>query len=188
MRSIAQLTAAVAVAAALVLTSATNLSAQEEQEETLRARWAVSLNAEAQSYMERGDEAFGDGRFAAARTHYQRAIDIIRGDGEFPSTALHRIAATYYFEGKHQTAAAQLDALAAEAATYGDIVTQVWAIADAAWILGKQGAKIDMENRLEKLRKLLRSPYLPYQVRSEIMSKRLGEATTILLIEPMQRP
>lgn len=178
---------AITLSIAVMAASATVAPAQESNEE-LEANWAVSLNPEAASHMEMGDESFGSGNYAGARAHYQQAIDIIRRDDDFPNTALHRIAATYYFDGKPQTAAAQMDALAAEAATFGDLVTEVWAMADAAWIQGKQGAKIDMEDRVTKLRKLLRSPYLPYEVRSEIMSKRLGEATTIMLIVPMTRP
>jgi hypothetical protein len=162
---------------ALIGVSATTLAAQEER---LDATWPKSSNAEAQALIDRGNELLGQMDFRAARQEFEAAVELIRADDDFPNTALYRIAASYWHEGKPKTAAARLDDLADEAAEYGDIVSQVWAIADAAWIHGKVGAKIDMDVRVLRVRRLLKSPYLPPAVRDEVTSKRLGEATTLI--------
>lgn len=178
MRRITRLASAISMTALFGSFYVTGVAAQEEGER-LEARWRLSANPEVQAHIDAGDEALGGQDFGAARNHYNMAAEMMRENGEFPATALHRIASTHYHEGNYQSATAALDALAVEAATYGDIVTQVWALADAAWIFGKSGAKIDMDDRVAKLRRLLSSPYLPYEVRAEVTSKRLGEATTL---------
>ncbi len=180
MRPITRFTTAITIAAALVGISTASLLAQEvRMDEILDARWGISLNPEAQAHLQMGDEALGNGKYGQARSHYEMAIEIIENSGGFPATPMYRIAASYYFEGKYKTATHELDQLATEASSYGDLVTEVWALADAAWIFGKRGAKIDMASRVDRLRRLLTSPYLPYEVRAEITSKRLGEATTL---------
>ena len=180
MRSITRYTIALTIAVALVGFSTTSLRAQDvSSDATLDARWHISLNPEAASHIEIGDAELGEGKYGEARRHYQMASEILTTAGDFPAAPMHRIAATYYFEGKYQSATNELDKLASEAATYGDIVTEAWSLADAAWVFGKTGAKIDMEARITRLRKLLTSPYMPYEVRAEITSRRLGEATTL---------
>ena len=175
MQPVSRLTTALVAAAAIAGLSATNLAAQEEYDAT----WPKAKNAKAQAMIEKGNEMFGEQNYAAARTEYEAAAELILADGDFPNTAMYRIAASYYHEGKPMTAAHHLDELAKEAAEYGDIVTQAWALADAAWIWGVRGAKIDMDSRVEAVKKLLKSPYMPADVKTEIMSKRLGEATTL---------
>ncbi len=180
MRPITRFTTAITIAATLVGISTASLLAQEVRSTELPgARWRISLNPEAQAQIEMGDEALGNSQYGRARSHYQMAIEIIENSGDFAATPKHRVAASYYFERKYQTATNKLDQLATEATSYGDLVTQAWALADAAWIFGRAGAKIDMDARVDRLRRLLTSPYLPYEVRAEITSKRLGEATTL---------
>ena len=176
MRPITRFSTVVALAAAVISASATNSAAQDR----LDAKWPRSTNAEAQARIDKGNELLGQQKYAAARSEYASAIEMILADGDFPNTALYRVAASYYYEGKPMTAAAQLDELAAEAAEYGDIVTQVWALADAAWIFGRRGDKIDMDTRVQHVKRLLKSPYMPDDVRKEVTSKRLGEATTLV--------
>lgn len=177
MRCITQLRTAIALGAAVVAASATSLAGQDR----LAATWPSSSNATAQSRIDKGNELLGEHQYRAARSEYEAAVELILADGDFPNTAMYSIAASYYYEGKPMTAAGRLDELAAEAALYGDVVTQVWAVADAAWIYGRTAAKIDMDSRVERLRRLLKSPYLPEGVLNEVMSKRLGEATTLIL-------
>lgn len=153
---------------------ATSAEAQHQQ-----AHWPVSLNPEARALIGEGDELRVQQDFAGARARYEKAAEVIRRDGEFPATPLHQIAVSYYYEGRPMTATQHLDELAEQAADYGDLVTQVWALADCAWIFGKEGAKIDMERRIDQMRRLLKSPYLPYEVRAKVTSQRLGEVTTI---------
>ncbi len=37
-----------------------------------------------------------------------------------------------------------------------------------------------MDERVERLKRLLTSPYIPAEIREEIMSRRLGESTTLI--------
>ena len=171
MRSIAQLSLALAVALAV---TATDSSAQDQYK-----KWGKVKNPEAQTLMEQGDELFGNMDYVGARGMYEGAVELIRTDGDFPAAPLYRMAASYYYEGKTMTAAGRFDELAAEAALYGDVVTQVWALADAAWINGQAGDKLDMDAHVVKLQRLLKSPYLPAETKNEIQANRLGEITTL---------
>jgi hypothetical protein len=130
---------------------------------------------EVQAHLDKGDELVAARKFGAARREYKAAAELIRAEGKLPVQAVRRSAISLYYEGRYQSAAKALDKLSTEAATYGDVATQVWALADAAWIDGIAGRKIDMERRLTRLNRLLTSPYLPEQVRAEVMTKRLGE-------------
>lgn len=165
---------------ALVIMFILMLASSALAQHRLDVDWPVSLNPEAQAQIEEGNELLAQQEFGEARVRYETAVELVRRDGEFPATPLHQIAVSYYYEGKPMMATRRLDELAEEAAAHGDIVTQVWALADCAWVHGKAGAKIDMEERIDRLRRVLKSPYLPYEVRSEVTSKRLGEATTFV--------
>ncbi len=171
MRPIAQLSLALAIALAV---SATDSSAQDQYK-----KWGKVKTPEAQALMEQGDELFGNMDYVRARAKYESAVELIRTDGDFPAAPLYRMAASYYYEGKPMTAAGHFDALAREAALYGDLVTEVWALADAAWINGQAGDKLDMDAHVEKLQRLLKSPYLPAETKREIQANRLGEVTTL---------
>ena len=164
------------LALAILLTSATtNLGATTLPDEPCAASIAVSgTNPEAEAYLSKGAELIAERRYSAARRAYKAAAELLRSEGKLPVEPLRRIADAYYFEGRYQNAAATLDRLAREAATYGDLAVEVWALADAAWINGIAGHKIDMDRRLERLVRLLGSPYLPEQVRSEVQAKRLA--------------
>ena len=157
--------------------AAVELAAQEHH---YNAQWTMPDNEEARDHIRKGDELVGSGDYGPARRHYEAAAEVIRSMGEFPAMAVHREAAAFYYQGMYQSAISTLNDLADEASVYGDIVTQLWAFADAAWIQGKRGQKIDMERTLDRLQLLLKSPYLPQAVRQEVRSKRLGEATTLI--------
>lgn len=164
-----------ALATALLAALAADAFAQQR----LSVNWPRSDNPEAQAHIDEGDELLGQQKYSEARLAYEKAAEMIRADGEFPNTAMHRMAVSYWYEGLPQTAASQLDGMADDASTYGDLVSEVWALADAAWIHGRVGDRIDMEVRVQRLKKLLKSPYLPGDVRAQVESKRLGEATTL---------
>ena len=163
------------LALGLALGSVTSLSAQD----THAHNWGKSKDVKAQAHIEMGDEMLGSQEYARARGEYETAVEILRARDEFASPALYRIAASYYYEGKPQTAASHFDQLANEAALYGDIVTEVWALADAAWIYGQAGNKIGMQERVERMNKLLKSPYLPDDELDLLATKRLGEVNTL---------
>ncbi len=132
-----------------------------------------SVGNEVQAHLDRGDALAAQGKFISARDAYEAAAEILRAEGQLPAKPLRRIANSYYYEARYQTAGSVLLDLADEAAEFGDVVTQVWATADAAWVAGVAGHEIDAERRLARLEKLLTSPYLPDAVRAEVINKRL---------------
>lgn len=176
MRPNPQLTTAVALVAAVLASIGTEAKAQQ----MASPKWGKTDIPAAQALLSEGDEFLGNSRYAAARAKYEEAAEVIRTEAEFAGVALYRIAASFYYEGKPMTSTSRLDDLAEEAAEWGDVVTYAWALADAAWIFGQQGKEIDMDTRLESLKRLLTSPYLPKETREEIASKRLGESTTLV--------
>jgi len=176
MRTITSLTTVAAIAVTLIAITTMNVAAYEQLPE---ARWEKSANPHAQAFIEIGDELLGNSHYAAARRQYETARDIIMLDGDFPNPALYRIAVSYYYEGRSVTAADQLEKLASEATAYGDLVAQAWALADAAWINSRAGMKFAMDERVDRLKLLLRSPYLPSEVRSEILTRRFGEVAEL---------
>ncbi|MGD8699157.1 MAG: hypothetical protein PVJ43_07700 [Gemmatimonadales bacterium] len=142
---------------------------------------AIASPNPAQVHMQRGDELFTQGDLGAARKEYKAAADLMRENGEIPAKALHRIAYTQYYEGKYQSAGKTLEKLAKEAAAFGDLKTQAWAIADAAWVAWKAGDTLDVKARVARLERLLTSPYLPADVKQEIKAKRLGDYSLALV-------
>lgn len=177
MRAIAGLLSTFALTALLAGGSAATLEAQESHH--YDADWTWPENERARLHIQQGDEAMGKSEFAEARRHYELAAEKVRDQGEFPALAVHRQAAAFYYEEQYQNAISTLDRLADEAARHGDVATQVWALADEAWIQGQRGMEIDMERTVDRVHKLLKSPYLPHHIKKEIKSKRLGEATTM---------
>lgn len=170
MRRVTRLSAALALAALLGAAPAAAIGPVAE---------GLGPEEEARAHLERGDQLVAEGKFSAARSSYEKAAKIIRSDGELPTEALRRIANAYYFEGRLQSAAHVLDDLASEAAAFGDLPTQAWALADGAWVYGKLGSAIGVNRRVERLERLLSSPYLPESVRDRIAQARLGEETTL---------
>lgn len=190
MKSINQLSALL-VAALLLGVSATNGAAQLEPG-TFSSNAVFPdgyvLPAPVDELIQHGDELVGEGEFGEARTEYRAAAVLIEADGGFPGIALRRIADSFYFEGRYQTAIVELDRLADDAAEVGDVVTQAWAVADAAWVLVKDaqragkharpGATMEVKRRLAQLDRLLESPYLPGDEKAKIVDKRCdGDCT-----------
>lgn len=132
------------------------------------------VESQVNPYIARGDQLAARGKFGAARREYEAAAEIVRDAGKLPAHAMRRIANSFYYEERFQSAGKVLLNLADEAASFGDVVTQVWATADAAWVAAAAGDKIDAERRVASLERLLDSPYLPDEVRSEVTSKRLA--------------
>jgi tetratricopeptide (TPR) repeat protein len=133
-----------------------------------------------QAHFDRGDEFFSQGDLNAARKEYEAAAKMTRNNGQVPAKALHRIAYTQYYEGRYQTAGKTLEKLAEEAAAFGDLKTEAWALADAAWVAWKAGDTIDVQRRVARLERLMTSQYLPSDVKAEIKMKRLGDYSLAL--------
>lgn len=132
------------------------------------------IDPEIQNLLDRGDELAAEGHWGAARRQYKVAADRMRRQGVLPSRVMRRIANSYYYEDRYQSAGKVLEQLAEEAADFGELHCEVWALADAAWVAGVAGDKIDMERRLARLDRLLTSPFLPDAVRDEVVDKRLA--------------
>lgn len=162
-----QLYALIAGAALLVL-PASNLAATPQLDD--------AIAAQVQDHLDRGDQLAAEGHYGSARGEYRAVAELERAEGKLPATALRRIANSFYYQDRYQQAGKMLENLAKEASTYGDLGVQVWATADAAWVAWIAGDKIDMERRLERLNRLMTSPYLPDDIRSEVTAKRLASA------------
>jgi tetratricopeptide (TPR) repeat protein len=171
MKRIVQLTALLAGAALFAILPVSELSAQSLPAYVPSSGAHVSLQV--QEYLDKGDALAAEGRYGAARREYRAAAELLRAEGRLPSKPLRRIANTYYYQDRYQSAGRILEQLAKEAAACGERKCQVWAVADAAWVAGIAGDKIDMERRLARLERLLTSPYLPLVVREEVTNKRL---------------
>jgi hypothetical protein len=151
---------------------ASNLSAQSK-DVTLTS--GAHVNAQVQAHLDNGDALVAEGRYGTARREYRAAAELMRAEGKLPSKALRRIANSYYYQDRYQTTGKVLLDLADEAAQFGELKCQVWALADAAWVAGIAGDKIDMDRRLASLDRLLSSPYLPDIAKEELMNKRLTQ-------------
>jgi tetratricopeptide (TPR) repeat protein len=120
-------------------------------------------------YFQIGDLLTAQHRFAAARMRYETAANLDRNDGILPVEAVRRIANTYYFEGAYDKARDKLVELAAEAERLGEWETQLWALADAAWLADLSGDDAGFESHLAQLETLLDSHEMPgarYKVRT----------------------
>lgn len=126
-----------------------------------------------QAAIARGDALFEQGKAVAARKAYRRAAEISRNEGDLAEKPMRRLANAYYFEKDYRRAARILDALAREAASFGDLRVQAEAIVDAAWLYGKTGDRQKVSQRLASVERLLESPYLPDAVKQTILHLRL---------------
>ncbi len=122
-----------------------------------------------------GDRLVAAGDFEAARDVYDVAAKMVRSQGELPQEAVRRIANAYYFEGDYENAAATLDRLAVEAVAFDELVAELWALGDAAWLAGL-GDEPDDAIR-QRFERRLDSSDLPASEREEIRSKLTGELT-----------
>ncbi|MGD8866118.1 MAG: tetratricopeptide repeat protein [Gemmatimonadales bacterium] len=187
MKPIAKLATLALTAVVFIATSADKVAAQGEADPEPAlvgfATWDV-MPTEAQALLDEAEALLGQRKYNEARKNFEQAAEIIRAEGGFPAIPLRRIAKSYYHQGRLQTAVALLDDLARQAADVGDIGTQAWALADAAWVMGidcsthsraeHPGARLEMLDRSKQIRMLLASPYLPDDVRGDIVRARCG--------------
>lgn len=122
-----------------------------------------------------GDRMVAAGDFETARDIYDVAAKMVRSQGELPQEAVRRIANAYYFEGDYDNAAATLDRLAVEAVAFDDLMAELGALGDAAWLAGLGDGPADaIRQRFERR---LESSGLPESQREEIRNKLTGELT-----------
>ena len=125
-----------------------------------------------------GDALTGARRYAAAEQEYRRAAEIVRRQGHIPSFTLWHLACALYYEGNPQRAAAVLDELSADAQQSGDLAVEALAMFNSAWLSGQAGSGRVAAAKLDGVRKLLRSPYMPASIRDQL-SARLDEPSAV---------
>lgn len=136
------------------------------------------LTPEVHAIVSHGDALTGARSFAAAEREYRRAVLIVRRQGHLPSFTLWHLACALYYEGNPQGAAAVLDQLTTEAQHSGDLAVEALAMFNSAWLNGQSGNGRVAAAKLETVRKLLRSPYMPVSIRDQL-SARLGEPSVV---------
>lgn len=140
------------------------------------ARAAPDPSPAVQAEIDRGDALFEQGKHTAARKAYATAAEISREEGDLPEMPLRRLANAHYFQKDYRHAARVLDLLAREAASFGDLRAEAEAVVDAAWLYGKVGDRQRVFQRLARVDRLLRSPYLPQDVKQAILQHRLRDS------------
>lgn len=128
---------------------------------TTADRFASLPAAAPDFYLQLGDLLTARYRYAAARMRYEMAADLDRIDGILPVEALRRIANTHYFEGDYGKARQRLVQLAAEAADAGEWETELWALADAAWLADLAEDEASFELHLGQCEALLDTQNIP---------------------------
>ncbi len=161
---------------------------------------------ESDARVAKGDQLLAEGKFDEARDEYRAALEIVRSEKRLATTEMRRLANSYYYEKRYTTAALMLEDLADAASLFGDLATEAWAIADAAWMYGRAAgediaaqrqrredwsggklqetavsyrATIDLDRTVARLELLLQSRYLPDDVREEIQTKRLADLKSV---------
>lgn len=178
MKSATRLSTLLAAVTLLAIAVTPELQAVQSADDAAVKAQATDLDVKIQNLIEKGDALGAQGKWGTARRYYKLAADLERKQGHLPSAALRRIANSFYYQDRFQSAGKILEQLAEESAAYGELRCEAWALADAAWIAWIAGDKIDMERRLVRLDRLLMSPYLPDGVRDEVVEKRLAGVTT----------
>ena len=129
------------------------------------------LTAAVQARVSRGDMLTGIQRFAEAQREYLRAAEIARQQGHLPSFTLWHLAGAYYYQGDPRRAADVMQQLSSEAAQWGDLSVQALALFNSAWLNGQGGRGQLAATQLAALTKLLRSPYMPTDLRDHLTAK-----------------
>lgn len=117
-------------------------------------------------HVTRGDSLTGLQRYVEAVVEYRRAAEIARAEGHLPSLTMWHLASAHFYAGDARRAAQVLDDLRVEAAGFGDLAVEAVALYNAAWLSGKAGRGRDAGSKVAQLEKLLRSPYMPVDVRT----------------------
>jgi hypothetical protein len=124
------------------------------------------LTPAVRAHLARGDSLTGLQRYPEAVQEYRRAAQIARAEGHLPSLTLWHLASARFYGGDPRRAAQVLDELRAEAAGFGELGVEAVALYNAAWLSGKAGRGRDAAAKVAQLEKLLRSPYMPADVRT----------------------
>jgi hypothetical protein len=129
------------------------------------------LTPEVRALVTRGDGFTGARRYTAAEREYRHAAAIARQQGHLPSYTLWHLACALYYKGELQRAATVLDQLTTEAEQSGDLAVEVLALFNSAWLNGRSGSGTQAATRVERVRSLLQSPYMPSALRDQLTAR-----------------
>lgn len=136
------------------------------------------LTPAVRAHVLRGDSLTGLRRYGEAVVEYRRAVRIARAEGHLPSLTLWHLASAHFYGGDPRRAAQVLDELRTDAAGFGDLAVEAVALYNAAWLSGTAGRGGDVGTKVAELEKLLRSPYMPEDVRT-FLAARLAQRTDL---------
>ncbi len=108
------------------------------------------------------------GRTGEARRRYRAVIEEQRANGDSPARTLWLMATSYYADGDEVSAARTLDAAAAAASEYGDPEAELRATFEAAVLYASNRMPEQVAPRLERVRRLLKSPAIAPEQRQSI--------------------
>lgn len=108
------------------------------------------------------------GRIADARREYRDAIDEQAAAGESTAQTHWLLATAYYAEGRDLSAARALDDAARAAAEFGDPAMELRATFEAAVLYARQRMPDLVAARVDRTRRLLKSPAVPAELRESI--------------------
>ena len=108
------------------------------------------------------------GRGGDARRLYREAIEEQVAAGESASRTHWLIATTFFAEGRDLAAARALDEAAQSAAEFGDPEMELRATFEAAVLYAAQRMPEQVSSRVERVRRLLKSPAVGPEVRTGI--------------------
>lgn len=108
------------------------------------------------------------GRIADARREYRDAIDEQDAAGESTAQTHWLLATAYYAEGRELAAARALDDAARAAAEFGDPSMELRATFEAAVLYARQHMADLVATRVDRSRRLLKSPAVSAELRTSI--------------------
>jgi tetratricopeptide (TPR) repeat protein len=145
-----------------------------EAQARLASLEVVAPAADTAALAARVDEAlrtFREGRLQQARRELEVLARAQEEAGMLPGAALWQLAEAYSATGDRLRAAATLDRLARAAELHGDPVLQARALFESTIYYQQAGVRDRAHERYTRLLPLLRSPYMPAEVRQSLRAR-----------------
>jgi tetratricopeptide (TPR) repeat protein len=150
-----------------------------QQDSALRSAavgpWVECASADqdlACTHLARARDLMLEERWREAGRELERAVRARQAAGQYPGEELWQLAAYQYQDGKLRRAARTLDTLATEARRNGDLHRHATALMEAAILYYELREHDVAATRVDRLRPLLHSPYLPTAT-SEVVRQRI---------------
>jgi hypothetical protein len=143
----------------------------------IEAPWVVCTTADqdaACAHLSRAEQLMKENRLKAAERELRHAVAARRAAGQYAGEELWQLAALRLGTGKIRKAAHTLDDLAAAAQRAGDIDRHAIALTEAIFLFVELRDRPAAAVRLDRLRPLLASPYLPVETGTLIRQRLIG--------------